>query len=115
MYTNSPFVKTITEINVIFFFNVQGRCYLSAETLGEMKDWVSNLKAAIEKIHRTRVSVPDIPEVLTFAVKLLAWLKNKRDIPLKVEGAGGRGVQLGLCALRASWEGVGSTILLFIN
>ena len=28
-----------------------------------MKDWVANIKAAIDKIHRTRVSVPDIPEV----------------------------------------------------
>ena len=49
--------------NVTLF---QGRCYLSAETLGEMKEWVATLKSAIDKIHRTRLSVPDIPEVNYF-------------------------------------------------
>ena len=47
----------------------QGRCYLSAETLGEMRDWVSALKSALDKLHRNRYSVPDIPEVSFFSQK----------------------------------------------
>ena len=42
----------------------QGRMYLSAETLGEMKDWVFALKAAIEKANaRCRRPTGELPEV----------------------------------------------------
>jgi hypothetical protein len=43
---------------------VQGRLYLSAETLGEMKDWLILLKAAIEKANaRCRKPTAELPEV----------------------------------------------------
>ena len=32
----------------------QGRCYLSAETLSEMKEWVSRVREALEEIDHNR-------------------------------------------------------------
>ena len=42
-----------------------------------MKDWVSHLKAAIEKIHKTRVSVPDMQEVMETPVLNMEEVKGK--------------------------------------
>ena len=67
--------------------------YLSAETLGEMKDWVFALKAAIEKANaRCRRPTGELPEVkqlfplslllsyisssCTFAVSFVTYVKS---------------------------------------